>query len=109
MNQIRGRITEINKKADVLLDGLSPQIQGFVNNKLRDLASEKRRLQRRLEELQAVPYEKETTRRAGRRGSGFSGATLAVPPGDGQTGAGFLNTPRCRGVSDPSCTSVSVP
>ena len=34
MNQIRGRITEINKKADVLLDGLSPDIQGFVNNKL---------------------------------------------------------------------------
>ena len=43
----------------MLLEGLSPETQDFINCKLRggDLGAEKRRLQRRLEELETAPYE----------------------------------------------------
>ncbi len=57
MGQVRSRIAEIDHKASVLLEGLSPETQGFIDSKLRDLGAEKRRLERRLEELETVPYE----------------------------------------------------
>ncbi len=57
MGHIRARISEIDQKASVLLEGLSPETQGFIDGKLRDLGAEKRRLQRRLEDLETIPYE----------------------------------------------------
>jgi hypothetical protein len=55
--KIRDRIGEIDRKADVLLEGLSADTKGFVDVKLRDLGSERRKLQNRSEELEAAPYE----------------------------------------------------
>lgn len=57
MDQIRARIAEIDQRASVLSEGLSEETRGFVDDKLRDLAAEKRRLQRRFEEQGKVPYE----------------------------------------------------
>ena len=54
---IRARIAEIDQKANVLLEGLSADTKGFVDAKLRDLGSERRKLQNRLEALDAAPYE----------------------------------------------------
>ena len=54
---IRARMGEIEQKADVLLEGLSADTKGFVDAKLRDLGSERRRLQNRREELETAPYD----------------------------------------------------
>jgi len=48
---------DILAAAGVLLEGLSAETKGFVDAKLRELATEKRRLQHRLEELEAAPYD----------------------------------------------------
>jgi hypothetical protein len=53
---VRARLAEIERKADVLLKGLSPETRGFIDTKLRKLAVEKRRLTERPETLQATPY-----------------------------------------------------
>lgn len=55
--QIRARLLEIDRKADVLLETMTDDISDFVNTKLRDLATEKRRLQARMEALDEMPYE----------------------------------------------------
>jgi len=57
MAKVKARLVEIDQKAGVLLEGLSAETKGFVDAKLRELATEKRRLQRRLEELEAAPYD----------------------------------------------------
>ncbi len=57
MKEIRARITEIDRKAGLLLDGLSAETKAFIDAKLRDLAVERDRLQRRLEELASLPQE----------------------------------------------------
>ena len=57
MGQIRVRIAEIDHNASVLLEGMSDEAKDFINSKLRDLGTEKRRLERRLEELETVRYE----------------------------------------------------
>jgi hypothetical protein len=54
--EVRARIAEIGAKANVLLEGLSPDTKGFVDAKLRDLGTERRGLQSRLEALETVPY-----------------------------------------------------
>jgi DNA invertase Pin-like site-specific DNA recombinase len=54
---IRARISEIDQKADVLLEGLSADTKGFVDAKLRDLGSERRKLQARSEALETAPYD----------------------------------------------------
>jgi hypothetical protein len=54
---IRARIAEIDQKANVLLEGLSADTKGFVDAKLRDLGSEKRKLQDRREALETTPYD----------------------------------------------------
>ena len=41
----------------MLLEGMSDDTKGFIDAKLRDLAVEKRRLARRLEELETASYE----------------------------------------------------
>jgi DNA invertase Pin-like site-specific DNA recombinase len=53
----RARIAEIDQTASVLLEGLSADTKGFVDAKLRDLGSEKRRLQTRMEALESAPYD----------------------------------------------------
>ncbi len=55
--QLRARLTQIDQQANVLLEGLSLETKGFIDAKLRELAAEKRRHTRRLEELEAAPYE----------------------------------------------------
>jgi len=45
--QLRIHLTQIDQKADVLLESLSPETKGFIDTKLRELATEKRRLTRR--------------------------------------------------------------
>jgi site-specific DNA recombinase len=57
MEEIRTRLEEIDRKADVLLEGMSPEAQAFVDNKLRALSSERKGLKSRLEALGAVSYE----------------------------------------------------
>jgi hypothetical protein len=54
---IRARISEIDQKANVLLEGMSADTKGFVDAKLRDLGSERRRLQNRSEALETAPYD----------------------------------------------------
>jgi DNA invertase Pin-like site-specific DNA recombinase len=54
---IRARISEIDQKANVLLEGLSADTKGFVDAKLRDLGSERRKLQNRTEALETAPYD----------------------------------------------------
>jgi hypothetical protein len=49
--RLRARFSQIDRKADILLEGVTEETQAFVNRKLRDLATEKRRLQQRLQEL----------------------------------------------------------
>ncbi len=53
---IRARVAEIEEKASVLLEGLSADTKAFVDAKLRDLGTERRRLQSRREELEAASY-----------------------------------------------------
>jgi len=57
MSTVRTRLGEIDRKADVLLEGLSPETRGFIDTKLRDLAVEKRALEQRMSELEALPYQ----------------------------------------------------
>jgi DNA invertase Pin-like site-specific DNA recombinase len=54
---VRARIAEIDEKANVLLDGMSADTKGFVDAKLRDLGTEKRKLQARSEALETTPYD----------------------------------------------------
>jgi DNA invertase Pin-like site-specific DNA recombinase len=54
---IRARISEIDEKAGVLLEGLSADTKGFVDTKLRDLGCERRKLQARCESLETAPYD----------------------------------------------------
>ena len=56
VTQIRTRIVEIDDKAAVLLDGMTPETKDFINTKLRDLSAEKRRLEERIAELEAAPF-----------------------------------------------------
>ncbi len=55
--EVRDRIDEIDRKADLLLEGLSADARGFVEAKLRKLAAEKSRLEARLAGLDAAPRE----------------------------------------------------
>jgi hypothetical protein len=50
-------MSEIDQNASVLLEGMSADTKGFVDAKLRDLGSEKRRLQNRREELETTPFD----------------------------------------------------
>ena len=51
------RIAEIDQKANVLLEGLSADTKGFVDTKLRDMGTERRKLQARSEALETAPYD----------------------------------------------------
>jgi hypothetical protein len=51
---LRARLSEIDQTASVVLEGASPETRPFIDSKLRELAAEKRRLQERLDELDAV-------------------------------------------------------
>jgi hypothetical protein len=51
---LRGRLAEIDQTASVVLEGASPETRPFIDSKLREPAAEKRRLQERLDELDAV-------------------------------------------------------
>ena len=55
--RLRTRLSEIEEKAGVLLEGMSAETKGFVDAKLRELAGEKRRLNRKLEDLDSMPFE----------------------------------------------------
>ena len=57
LTTIRARIAEIDQKANVLLESLSADTKGFVDAKLRDLGSERRKLQNRREALETAPYD----------------------------------------------------
>ncbi len=52
--RIRARVAELDQKASVLLDAVTPETRDFVNAKLRDLATEKRGHAARLEELETL-------------------------------------------------------
>jgi DNA invertase Pin-like site-specific DNA recombinase len=54
---VRARISEIDQKANVLLEGLSADTKGFVDAKLRDMGTERRKLQARSEALETTPYD----------------------------------------------------
>ena len=45
------------EKASVLLEGMSADTKGFVDAKLRDLGTERRKLQNRSEALETAPYD----------------------------------------------------
>ena len=47
-------LAEIDQTASVVLEGASPETRPFIDTKLRELAAEKRRIQERLDELDAV-------------------------------------------------------
>jgi site-specific DNA recombinase len=51
---LRARLAEIDQTASVVLESASPETRPFIDSKLRELAAEKRRLQERLDELDAV-------------------------------------------------------
>jgi hypothetical protein len=55
--QHRAGARPIDEKASVLLEGLSADTKGFVDAKLRDLGSERRKLQARYEALESTPYD----------------------------------------------------
>jgi hypothetical protein len=55
MAKLRARCKEIDEKASVLLEGVSPDTKGFIDAKLRELAREKRRIQSQLHELESTP------------------------------------------------------
>ena len=55
--QVFHEALEQDQKANVLLETMSPETKGFIDGKLRELGTEKRRLTHRLEELEAKPYE----------------------------------------------------
>ena len=57
LTTIRARMSEIDQKANVLLEGMSADTKGFVDAKLRDLGTERRKLQNRAEALQTSPYD----------------------------------------------------
>ncbi len=73
MKEIRDRIAEIDRKAGLLLDGLSAETKAFIETKLRDLAVEKDRLQRRIEELASLPTRRSTSTPSCARASRPSG------------------------------------
>jgi hypothetical protein len=54
---IRARIREIDEKANVLLEGMSADTKAFVDAKLRDMGTERRKLQNRSEGLATTPYD----------------------------------------------------
>ena len=54
---IRARIREIDEKANVLLENMSPDTKGFVDAKLRDMGTERRKLLARSESLETAPYD----------------------------------------------------
>ena len=56
-DEVRSRLAEVDARASVLLEGLSPETRPFVDGKLRELAAERARLETRLQGLSAVPYE----------------------------------------------------
>jgi DNA invertase Pin-like site-specific DNA recombinase len=51
---LRARLAEIDQTASVVLESASPETRPFIDSKLRELAAEKRRLQERLDELEAI-------------------------------------------------------
>ena len=51
---LRARLAEIDHTASVVLESASPETRPFIDTKLRELAAEKRRLQERLDELEAI-------------------------------------------------------
>jgi site-specific DNA recombinase len=51
--RLRACVVQIEKKASLLLEGLTEDTQDFVNGKLRELATDKRRFQRQLQELES--------------------------------------------------------
>lgn len=57
MSAGRARPREIDRKADLLLEGLAPETRGFIDGKIRNLAAEKDRLQHRLAELDTLHYQ----------------------------------------------------
>jgi hypothetical protein len=54
--QIAARMDEIDNRASTLLDGMSAESKHFVDDKLRELAQEKRRLIERLDELEKAQH-----------------------------------------------------
>jgi DNA invertase Pin-like site-specific DNA recombinase len=56
MQLVQQRLAEIDQKANVLLENMSADTKAFIESKLRDLGTEKRRLQSRLETLDTAPY-----------------------------------------------------
>ena len=54
---VRARIREIDEKANVLLENMSADTKGFVDAKLRDMGTERRKLQARSESLETTPYD----------------------------------------------------
>jgi hypothetical protein len=57
MRKIRKRIQEINEKADVLLENLTPSNRDFMDEKLAKLKRERRHLEEMLEEQEKIRYE----------------------------------------------------
>ncbi len=51
---LRGRLAEIEQTASVVLESASPETRPFIDSKLRELAAEKRRLQERVDQLDAI-------------------------------------------------------
>jgi hypothetical protein len=56
-SDIRARIGEIDEKANVLLENMSADTTGFGDAKLRDMGTERRKLQNRSEALETAPYD----------------------------------------------------
>ncbi len=56
-SQIRVQISDLDRRVEVILSAFSPETKDLLDGKLRGLADEKRRLQRRLEELEAAAYD----------------------------------------------------
>jgi hypothetical protein len=57
LTTVRARISEIDEKANVLLENMSADTKGFVDAKLRDMGTERRKLQARSESLETAPYD----------------------------------------------------
>jgi hypothetical protein len=52
-----GTPSRIDETANVVLEGISPDTKGFVDAKLRDLGTERRKLQNRQQALETAPYD----------------------------------------------------
>jgi hypothetical protein len=57
LTTVRARISEIDQKANVLLENMSADTKAFVDAKLRDMGTERRKLQARTEALATAPYD----------------------------------------------------